>query len=322
MGAKFASSMGNFFMAKWEEDVVLHDRRLELVTWKRFIDDVLLIWDGDIESVTIFLSFLNDNDRGIILSYEISPTQMHFLDLKITIVNERVITSMFFKATDRNGYIPLDSCHHHSWLSAVPKGQFLRLRRNCTDLEEFKREALVLKSRFLTKGYDNMALDSLITEIGNRDHQALLGDKPPQVENREDFGLAFLTTYSSQHWAVKRIIKRHWPVIKNDRVLGPLLSVKPCVLFRGASNLRHSIAPDVPVPPIRPTFFGDLKGFFPCRKCQICKLNAFRGRRLTEFTLVGSGTTHSIVSFITCTTKCVVYLLRCPCGLEYIGRTI
>lgn len=261
MGAKFAPSMANLFMAKWEEDVVLKDSPPQLVMWRRFIDDVLFIWDGDINSVTTFLSVLNNNDRGISLTHEASATQIHFLDLTITVVNGVITTSTHFKTTDRNSFIPLDSCHHKSWLSAVPKGQFLRLRRNCSDANEFHREALDLKSRFVIKGYDAAMLDSLIVEIGNRERDDLLRDKPPQVQDREDFGLAFITTYSSQHWAIKRIIRKHWSVIKNDRILGPLLSEKPRILFRGATSFRHLLAPNIPVPPKRPTFFGDLKGF-------------------------------------------------------------
>lgn len=37
MGAKFAPSMANLFMAKWEEDVVYQEPRVELVFWKRYI---------------------------------------------------------------------------------------------------------------------------------------------------------------------------------------------------------------------------------------------------------------------------------------------
>lgn len=65
---KFAPSMAYLFMAKWGEDLVLHDRPSGLVLWKRFIDDILCIWDGDVESAETFLSFLNGNDRGIINS--------------------------------------------------------------------------------------------------------------------------------------------------------------------------------------------------------------------------------------------------------------
>lgn len=30
---------------------------------------------------------------------------------------------------------------------------------------------------------------------------------------------------------------------------------------------------------------------------------------------------HEIESFITCATEGLVYLLQCPCGLQYVGRT-
>lgn len=95
MGAKFAPSMAHLFMAKWTEDVVLHDRPSQLIMWKRFIDDILCIWDGDAESVATLLSFLNNNNRGIILSYEASLTQIHFLDLVITIEDGKIATSTF-----------------------------------------------------------------------------------------------------------------------------------------------------------------------------------------------------------------------------------
>lgn len=134
MVSMFALSMANLFMSKWEEDMVLHDKRLELVMWKRFIN-ILLIWNSDIQSAHSFLSHLNNINRGIILSHEINLTAIHFLDLRISIQEKRIVTSTFFKPTDRNGNIPLDSCHHHSWLSAVPKGQFLRLK---TKLYQFR----------------------------------------------------------------------------------------------------------------------------------------------------------------------------------------
>lgn len=136
----------------------------------------------------------------------------------------------------------------------------------------FFKATSVLKTRFIAKGYDSKALDFFIVEVSNRDRQTLLGDKITWGDNTEDYGLAFFTTFSSQHLAIKRIIERHWPFI-NDQVLGPLLSDRPHVIFRGASNLRNTIAPNVPDPPIRPTFFGDLKGYYLCGKCHACKIS-------------------------------------------------
>lgn len=134
--------------------MVLKERRPEC--GNNFIDDILFMWAGDESSAVSYLNYLNDNSRGIQLSYEIGSKKIHFLDLKISIVDDTIITSTFFKNTDRNGYIPMDSCHHPSWLSAEPKGQFLRLRRNCTHKEDYFKESMVLRSIWLKgmmKGY-------------------------------------------------------------------------------------------------------------------------------------------------------------------------
>ena len=46
MGAKYAPSLANLFMAKWEEDVIYGVNVPELMLWARYIDDILLLWDG------------------------------------------------------------------------------------------------------------------------------------------------------------------------------------------------------------------------------------------------------------------------------------
>lgn len=83
MGAKFSPSVTNLYMAKWEEEVVLYDQDPRILLNKRFIDDILLIWSGTNEDVEGFLQSMNDNDRNITLSWDISKDNIHFLDLEI-----------------------------------------------------------------------------------------------------------------------------------------------------------------------------------------------------------------------------------------------
>lgn len=103
MCAKFVPSLANMFMAHWEIEVINTDPPKELRLWRRYIDDLSLL-----EAF-----FSNQNNRGISLQYEASHSQINFLDLII---------------------IPLSSCHHASWLKAVPKGQFQCIRCNCTEI--------------------------------------------------------------------------------------------------------------------------------------------------------------------------------------------
>lgn len=47
----------------------------------------------------------------------------------------------------------------------ILKGQFVRMRRNCNNLEDHFAQADVLKTRFLEKGYDEITLNTTIQQV-------------------------------------------------------------------------------------------------------------------------------------------------------------
>ena len=322
MGAKFAPSLANLFMAHWEREAIDDQPPSQLRLWKRYIDDVLVIWEGDTTSLEEFFFKLNSNTRGISLQYDISTSHIHFLDLNIYVKEDKLITNTFFKETDRNAFIPVTSCHHSSWLAAVPKGQFQRIRRNCTDIKDFHEQAHVLKQRFLTKGYQEVLINETMRKVEQMDRESLLvknSSKNPIPS--EKFSWSLTTKYSNQHFSIKKILKKHWDILKSDKIIGSLIPDNPIVIFKGAPALRLKIAPNAIDPPRTMSFFQSLKGFFPCRRCNICKVNSFRERKCTNFQSTATGTIYDIDSFMTCSTKYVVYMIQCPCSKQYIGRT-
>lgn len=76
-----------------------------------------------------------------------------YLDLQIFKDKGELCTKTFFKKTDRNVYIPTSSCHHPKWIGNIPKGQLLRIRRNCLRVEDYDIQADILINRFREKGY-------------------------------------------------------------------------------------------------------------------------------------------------------------------------
>lgn len=68
MGAKFAPSVANAFMAQWEEEAVHKNPPMKLTLYKRFIDNLIIIWNGSKVSLEKFLCDLNQNDRKIQLT--------------------------------------------------------------------------------------------------------------------------------------------------------------------------------------------------------------------------------------------------------------
>lgn len=105
-------------------------------------------------------------------------------------------------------------------------------------------------------------------------------------------------------------------------MLGPSLPERPQVIYRGVPPLRLQVAPNVLDAPNRVPFFQNSKGFFPCRKCKVCRINGDKNRKICQFKSNSTTKVNDIDTFITCTSKNVVYLLTCPCGLQYVGRTM
>lgn len=294
MGAKFAPSLANLFMAQWEED-------------RQSLDDNMTI--------------LNSNDRGISLSYEASSSHVHFLDLEIMAMEDHLEFKTYFKPTDRNGYIPVESCHQEQWLKAIPRGQFLRLRRNCSKTSDFLVQSQLLKKRFLEKGYGLDHLDEEINAVLAVERTATLTERPKNTSD-SSFKWAFTTTHSIQSKQVKNILKKHWRVLLNDRLLGPVLPERAPVIFRGARSIQGQIAPNVIDPPKKISFFQDCKGFYPCRKCNVCHHNSAGRQKLLTFTSTVTSRVYHMKEFATCASQYIVYLITCPCHKQYVGRTI
>lgn len=177
MGAKYAPSVANIFMAKWEEQAIYSDIPEDLVLYRRFIDDCVVIWKGDESSLIGFFERLNNNQNNIKLTYEISYKMIHFLDLTIQVQENSINTKTFFKTVERNSCIPVDNYHHDPWLINIPKGQMVRFRRNCSEDSTFLEQAKVLGKRFVLKGYNEDFIEEKIKEVFQIPRNTLLQDK-------------------------------------------------------------------------------------------------------------------------------------------------
>lgn len=69
---------------------------------------------------------------------------------------------MFFKETDRNCYVPIQSCHHLKWLKAIPN---MQIRRICDNLEDFHTQSEILTNQFIEKGYSHRELTSCKNQV-------------------------------------------------------------------------------------------------------------------------------------------------------------
>lgn len=104
MGAKFAPRVANLYKSKWEQEGRLHNLHPRIVLYKRLIDDLLVIWKGNMNDIKIILQSMNNNYKNISLTWDISKDNIHtkynFLDLEIYNTLRGIEAKTYFKETD------------------------------------------------------------------------------------------------------------------------------------------------------------------------------------------------------------------------------
>lgn len=144
----------------------------QILCWHRYIDHVLVVWAGDVLSLQQLMNILNDNSYNLKFTFSFNARQVSFLDLLIRKDDEgRIDTTLFHKETAGNTILRSDSAHSVSLVRSIPYGQYLRLRRNCSNDLEFWKEAGLLPEILRKRGYSNRLLNCALKKGRGKDRQ-------------------------------------------------------------------------------------------------------------------------------------------------------
>ena len=82
MGTPMAPTVANLFMG-WLESRLLEESpvHIDADRWKRFIDDIFILWTGTQEDLDRFTAFLNTAHPTIKFTVNSSRSQIAFLDI-------------------------------------------------------------------------------------------------------------------------------------------------------------------------------------------------------------------------------------------------
>ena len=82
MGTKIAAAFANIFMAKIKKEIP-RQNSIKPIFWKRFIYDVMSVWDTSRNEIEEFLLKASNFHPTIKFMAEISETETTFLDTKV-----------------------------------------------------------------------------------------------------------------------------------------------------------------------------------------------------------------------------------------------
>ncbi|XP_049423574.1 uncharacterized protein LOC125883384 [Epinephelus fuscoguttatus] len=141
----------------------------------------------------------------------------------------------------------------------------------------------------------------------------------PTPDQGSEQGVICAIQYSPVAKDITKTIKQHWHIIDSDPTLKDIFIKPPRVVYKRPPNLRNMLVrADLPPPPPPSHFLGSIaSGNYPCGRCQQCHFT----QKTVSFNHPHTGKKYNVKGIITCSTTNVIYMLKCPCGLAYIGKT-
>ncbi|KAJ1150516.1 hypothetical protein NDU88_003307 [Pleurodeles waltl] len=212
MSSTFAPSLACLYVDNFERLVVLHDDnpyRDQIKLWKRYIDDVLMVWNGSKEEALAFAGWLSGANPFLTFTMTIGGNELPFLDLLIHEHEGGLTTEVYYKATDRNNLIQYQSFHPRALKDNLPVGQFLRLRRNCSSEADYRKHADKLATKLQTKNYPTHLVNKVRKRACNNRDQLL----QPRADKPDLEKIVCVTTFSPLSNKIQKIIKDDWKIL-------------------------------------------------------------------------------------------------------------
>ncbi|CAJ0934810.1 unnamed protein product [Ranitomeya imitator] len=267
-----------------------------------------------------FLGILNTNKIDVKLTCKYSQSNLEFLDVMVTKGgNDYIETKVFRKETAVNSLLHASSAHPKQLINGIPTGQFLRIKRICSNEEAFNEQADALSVRFENRGYSKRSIKKGRKKAcrARREDLLRIKEKPPS-----DNTVRFISTYSDKCWIMKQALEKYWPMLKMDKTLSKYLHDQPSITYRRAKNLKDILVHSYHSGQTPERVFGSKGpkwGFFPCNDCIACPSPNML--RANEFLSSDGNHTFAITQHISCNSFGVVYYATCPCKKIYIGLT-
>ena len=335
MGAAFSPTIANIFMSITLRHF-LRTQPQQPILLKRYIDDIILIWNDNEESLKHFLTALNTFHPSLRFTYTYSAKSTDFLDLTIYkgpdfIYTNILDTKTFQKLQNLYQYLHFTSSHNKLVHKAIVTGECIRYVRTNTTPQNYHSMVTLLKTRLVKRGYTRKFLDNATRTIhytARKRHLQLA--KPARPQPRVPLFKCLpppqyksLKTIVLQHYATLRLQTPRFIALKPQTLRQELVNAKlkptdeqliDIILSTPPPSQQHREAGLLPK-----LKYADVQTK-PCRhpRCVTCThLNCNRA-----FTGTKSRKTYYTRHNFTCTSRNVIYLITCSkCKKQYVGLT-
>ena len=120
MGTKMGPNYANLFAGYVEEQIFNQFNSPKPELFGRYIDDCLGATSCTKEELEQFIGFVNSFHPALKFTWEISETSVTFLDINISVQDNKLATSVHYKPTDSHSYLLYSSSHPSHFKDSIP----------------------------------------------------------------------------------------------------------------------------------------------------------------------------------------------------------
>lgn len=183
MGTNAAVHLANFYLDELDHFIA---NLPAVFAYRRYIDDIILVIDGDNHSAQDQVNFITTYawDRyELRFDTTMDNTNIDFLDVKINAVNtdngrKRIEFCTHQKALNRYQYIPPFSNHVPHTFQGFIKGELIRYIRTNTSYTDYMVIRERFRNRLLARGYNSTFLQKVFATVSYNQRPQYLQPRP------------------------------------------------------------------------------------------------------------------------------------------------
>lgn len=307
MGTRFAPSYANLYMAALEQDF-LASRLQKPVIWRRFLDDIFVVWEHGPSALQEMMEDL-DSEFTVTFSHTASPERVTFLDVDVVLEGDQFSTDVHIKPSNSQMYLHYNSCHPPHIKKSIPRSLSIRGHRICSKQDGLNRYIDNLENRLQERGYPKSLLRRRIVPSSVK-----YTTPTNRIERKGPF---LVTTYFPGIEKLSVVMKELHDILLSNPETANIFPGPFTISYRRPKNLGNLLShrrnnPPVPLSP---------PGLFPCGDARCKMKDIVRGHQET-FTSPNTPITYPVRGSAQCNTPKVIYNLHCKhCSAFYIGKS-
>ena len=308
--------MGDFEDRVFENTESENEELIEAIKfWKRFIDDVFMLFKGNEELCDQLVDWLNSIMPSIKLKANYSNDCLEFLDLKIMIRNGKLETELYTKPTNLQLYLDFTSNRPSHCKRGLVYGQALRIVERCSRAESVGPHLEILKEKLVERNYPAELIDSQFSKAKKKDRKKLIFQERKKKNNDKKVRLIF--THNEGNPPLHKWIRESKQFLETPKA--KKIGQEMQVVFKQPKNIKQLVAGNKNNKNRQSEKIQDA-GCFKCRKG--CKVSCRVMKETKYFCSTNTQKTYQIMQRLDCDSSFLIYLATClRCGGQYVGKS-